>query len=240
MPRPSSTSPASPTSRPPTPILSQTAEINLVGTLQSIEAALSLGITRYLFASTVYVYSDLGGFYRASKQACEAFIEAYGQERGLDYTILRYGTLYGRRAGPTNRIHSMIASAVRSSRISYPGSGEALRDFIHVRDAARITVRTLDPAYIKRHLLITGQERMRVKDVALMIAEILPGEGRARVRRRRAGGPLPSDPLHLRAAARPQARPLRLHRHRPGTARLHPGDLGGGEARRSGLCAGWG
>jgi UDP-glucose 4-epimerase len=154
----------------------ETAEINLVGTLQSIEAALSLGITRYLFASTVYVYSDLGGFYRASKQACEAFIEAYGQERGLDYTILRYGTLYGRRAGSTNRIHSMIASAVRSSRISYPGSGEALRDFIHVRDAARITVRTLDPAYIKRHLLITGQERMRVKDVALMIAEILPGE----------------------------------------------------------------
>lgn len=154
----------------------ETAEINLVGTLQSIEAALNVGVKRYLFASTVYVYSDLGGFYRASKQACEAFIEAYGQERGLDYTILRYGTLYGRRAGPTNRIHSMIASAVRSSRISYPGSGEALRDFIHVRDAARITVRTLDAAYIKRHLLITGQERMRVKDVAEMIAEILPGE----------------------------------------------------------------
>lgn len=151
-----------------------TAEINLMGTLQTVEAALSVGISRYLFASTVYVYSDLGGFYRASKQSCEAFIETYGQERGLDYTILRYGTLYGRRAGPTNRIHSMIESAVRSSRISYPGSGEALRDFIHVRDAARITVRTLGPEYIRRHLLITGQERMRVKDVALMIAEILP------------------------------------------------------------------
>lgn len=151
-----------------------TAEINLTGTLQSIEAALSVGIKRYLFASTVYVYSDLGGFYRASKQSCEAFIETYGQERGLDYTILRYGTLYGRRAGPTNRIHSMILSAVGSSRISYPGSGEALRDFIHVRDAARMTVRTLSPEYSKRHLLITGQERMRVKDVAAMIAEILP------------------------------------------------------------------
>ncbi len=151
-----------------------TAGINLLGTLQTIEAALSVGIKRYLFASTVYVYSDLGGFYRASKQSCEAFIETYGQERGLDYTILRYGTLYGRRAGPTNRIHSMIESAVRTARISYPGSGEALRDFINVRDAARITVRTLGAEYIKRHLLITGQERMRVKDVALMIAEILP------------------------------------------------------------------
>jgi UDP-glucose 4-epimerase len=152
----------------------ETAEINLVGTLNSIEAALAAGIKRYLFASTVYVYSDLGGFYRASKQSCEAFIETYGQERGLDYTILRYGTLYGRRAGPTNRIHSMIQSAVASARISYPGSGEALRDFIHVRDAARMTVRTLDADYINRHLLITGQERMRVKDVAAMIAEILP------------------------------------------------------------------
>jgi len=152
-----------------------TAHVNLVGTVNTLEAAVRAGVKRYLFASTVYVYSDMGGFYRASKQACEAFVETYSQERGLPFTILRYGTLYGRRSGGTNRIHTMVNSAIRDRAIAYPGSGEALRDVIHARDAATLTVRTLAPEYADTHLLITGQERVRVKDIARMIAEIVPG-----------------------------------------------------------------
>lgn len=151
-----------------------TARVNLVGTVNTLEAAVRAGVKRYLFASTVYVYSDMGGFYRASKQACEGFVETYGQERGLDFTILRYGTLYGRRSGGTNRIHTMVTSAIREKAISYPGSGEALRDVIHARDAATLTVRTMAPEYAGTHLLITGQERLRIKDIAHMIAEIVP------------------------------------------------------------------
>ncbi|UOM37358.1 NAD(P)-dependent oxidoreductase [Acuticoccus sp. I52.16.1] len=153
----------------------RTAHVNLVGTVNTLEAAVRAGVKRYLFASTVYVYSDMGGFYRASKQACEAFVETFSQERGLPFTILRYGTLYGRRSGGTNRIHSMVTSAIRDKAIAYPGSGEALRDVIHARDAATLTVRTLAPEYADAHLLITGQERVRVKDIARMIAEIVPG-----------------------------------------------------------------
>ncbi|ORE90050.1 epimerase [Stappia sp. 22II-S9-Z10] len=152
----------------------KTAEVNVMGTVNTLEAAVEAGVKRYLFASTVYVYSDMGGFYRASKQACEGFVETYAQERGLAFTILRYGTLYGRRSGGTNRIHAMVNSAIREKAISYPGSGEALRDVIHARDAATLTVRTLDPDYAGAHLLITGQEKVRVKDIARMIAEIVP------------------------------------------------------------------
>ncbi|CAN5542395.1 NAD(P)-dependent oxidoreductase [soil metagenome] len=151
----------------------RTMEINILGTVNTIEAALQCGVKRYLFASTVYVYSDQGGFYRASKQACEAIIRTYGEERGLAYTVLRYGTLYGRRAGPTNRIRAMVVEALRSKRISYPGSGQAMRDFIHVNDAAALTVRALDPAYAGHEILITGQERTKVADIARMISEIL-------------------------------------------------------------------
>ncbi|MGB0720612.1 MAG: DUF484 family protein, partial [Bdellovibrionales bacterium] len=51
-----------------------------------------------------------GGFYRASKQACERYIETYQEEYGLPFTILRYGTLYGRRANMNNqqRIHEAV------------------------------------------------------------------------------------------------------------------------------------
>lgn len=153
-----------------------TAEINLLGTINALDAAVACGVKRFCFASTVYVYSDMGGFYRASKQACESFIESYRQEYGLPFTVLRYGTLYGRRAGPTNRIYAMITAALQKGAIEYPGSGEAQRDFIHVRDAARLTVRTLSERYENQYLMITGQERMRVRDIAQIIREILKGK----------------------------------------------------------------
>ena len=150
-----------------------TCQINVLGTVNTIEACLAAGAQRYVFASTVYVYSELGGFYRASKQACERFIETYHDRRGLEFTILRYGTLYGRRAGPGNRIWGMLTQALQEGRISYPGSGAATRDFIHARDAALLSVRCLDREYANRHLLITGQERLEVRQLARMIREIM-------------------------------------------------------------------
>jgi UDP-glucose 4-epimerase len=152
----------------------KTAEINVLGNVRLLEAARCAGVLRYVFASTVYVYSRHGSFYRASKQAAERFIETYAENDGLPFTILRYGTLYGRRANSLNRIHTMIHQALNDGRIDYPGSGNALREFIHVTDAAALSVQILEPAYRNRHLLVTGQEKMCVRDVLRMIQEMLP------------------------------------------------------------------
>ena len=49
----------------------ETARINVLGNVQVLEACLKARIQRYIYASTVYVYSRDGGFYRCSKQAAE-------------------------------------------------------------------------------------------------------------------------------------------------------------------------
>jgi len=154
----------------------RTAEVNVLGTVNLLEAARQAQVERFIFASTVYVFSDQGGFYRASKQACERFIETYQEQYALDYTIIRYGTLYGRRAGMNNRIHAMIRMALTDGLIRHPGSGEALREFIHVRDAARLSAKMLEHQYRNSHYMLTGQEKHRVIDAARMIKEILPGD----------------------------------------------------------------
>ena len=38
------------------------------------------GVGRYVFASSIYVQSEAGSFYRVSKQACELYIEEYHRE----------------------------------------------------------------------------------------------------------------------------------------------------------------
>ena len=71
----------------------ETININVIGTTNTVQASLDFGVSRYIFASTMYVYSSYGSFYRSTKQASEAIIEVYAEQFGLEYSILRYGSL---------------------------------------------------------------------------------------------------------------------------------------------------
>ena len=71
----------------------KTIHNNIIGTQNILEMARRSNVNRVMFASTIYVYSELGSFYRVSKQACEKIIDEYQREFNLDYTILRYGSI---------------------------------------------------------------------------------------------------------------------------------------------------
>jgi UDP-glucose 4-epimerase len=100
-------------------------------------------------------------------------VETYHDEFGLPYTILRYGSLYGRRADPGNGIHRMIHSALTEGKIRYMGTGEELREYIHVEDAAKLSVDILKPEFANQHITLTGHHPMRVKDIMEMLREIM-------------------------------------------------------------------
>lgn len=153
-----------------------TAKYNILGTVQLLEACRKVDIGRFVFASSAYVYSDSGSFYRVSKQACEAFIENYQQLYGMKFTCIRYGSLYGDRADSRNSIHNLITQAIAKGKITYRGTGDELREYIHVKDAAQISAAILDPEYENQHLIITGLEKMRYGDLLDMIREMLNNE----------------------------------------------------------------
>ena len=150
-----------------------TARINIMGTVQLLEVCRKMAIQRFIFASSAYVYSDAGFFYRSSKQACESFIENYAELYDLKYTCLRYGSLYGPRADERNSIYKLIQQAVKEGKITYRGTGEELREFIHVQDAAKSSVNILDPEYENTYITLTGREKMRYADLLEMIKEML-------------------------------------------------------------------
>jgi UDP-glucose 4-epimerase len=146
---------------------------NIIGTINLLEAGKVAGIKRFVFASTIYVYSGLGGFYRCSKQACELYIEEYQKEFGVDFTILRYGSLYGPRADKRNSIWRYLKQGLQDGKITFRGTGEETREFIHVRDAAKLSVDILSDEFKNQHLIITGHHPMKAKDMLEMIYEIL-------------------------------------------------------------------
>jgi len=151
----------------------ETIKNNILGNAVLLEASRVNAIKRFVFASTLYVYSKAGSFYRSSKQACELLIENYHEVYGLDFTILRYGSLYGPRADEKNGLFNILRQALTENKIIRHGDGEELREYIHVYDAARLSVDILCEEYKNQHVVITGNQQVRIKDLLIMIREML-------------------------------------------------------------------
>jgi UDP-glucose 4-epimerase len=154
-----------------------TMEVNVVGTANCLEASRLTGVTRFIYASSAYTAGKRGSFYRVSKQAGESLCKMFFEEYGLNYTILRYGSLYGRESNEWNFIYSVCRALLTTGEFTYISSPESEREYIHISDASRETVRIArSDRFINKAVLITGHQRLKVKELFFMIQEILGKE----------------------------------------------------------------
>ena len=153
-----------------------TVKLNILGTTNILQTCVDLNVEKFVFASSAYVYSDTGSFYRISKQASEQLIETYQKEFGLNYVILRYGSLYGPRSDDRNSIFRILTQALKDHKIVYKGTGEEQREFIHVADAADLSVKVLEKEFENQNIILTGNSSIRYKDMLEMIQEIMHGQ----------------------------------------------------------------
>lgn len=149
-----------------------TINVNVMGTTTAMQAAVEQKVERFVCASTMYVYSPHGSFYRASKQAVETIIEAYHEQFGIDYTLLRYGSLYGPRAQSWNGLRRYVEQVVKEGIIDYWGTGKERREYIHAYDAARLSVDILDEAHKNKAITVTGHQVLNSEELIELIFEI--------------------------------------------------------------------
>ena len=93
-----------------------TVSNNILGTVYALEIAKKFKIKRLIYASSIYVNSIAGGFYRTSKKAAEDYIEEYSKRYGIKFTILRYGSLYGQRADKSNGLKLILKNAIHKKK----------------------------------------------------------------------------------------------------------------------------
>ena len=153
------------------PIL--TTRINILGSVFTLEAAVKYTVKRYIFASSIYVLSKQGGFYKTSKKSVESFIEEYNKNNKLKYTILRFGSVYGNESDPRNGIKKILKSALNNKNIIYGGTSRAERRFLHVNDAIKASIAILKKKYVNKSVLITGNKKIKIKNLIKTIQRIL-------------------------------------------------------------------
>jgi len=121
---------------------------NVMGTQVLLDAALNLGVEKYIQISTDEVYGTLGeeGYftettplapnspYSASKAAADLMVRAYHETFKLPINITRCSNNYGPYQFPEKLIPLMISNALDDKALPVYGDGLHVRDWLHVHD----------------------------------------------------------------------------------------------------------
>lgn len=130
------------------------ADVNIVGSINLIEAAKAVNLKRFIYISTGgAVYGEPERVpveetdpinpicqYGASKHTVEHYLFMYHYNYGLKYTVLRYPNVFGPRQDPHGEagvVAIFTGKMMAGEQVVINGDGEQTRDFVYVGDCAR-------------------------------------------------------------------------------------------------------
>ena len=171
----------------------EATRINVLGTVNVLEAARRNNIGRVILSSTVWVYematqtevsSDTefspqkaNHVYTATKLAsemlCQSYYELYGAP---EYTVLRYGIPYGTRARSGILSAIFVDKALKGEPLTIQGDGSQYRNFIYVEDLADGNVAALQDVAKNKIYNLEGMRKVTVKEVAETVKTLIPGD----------------------------------------------------------------
>ncbi len=169
--------------------------VNVVGSLNVLEAARRLGVTRVVMASSIAVYGNTTDHpideahplnpttvYGSAKVLVEACGHAYRKNHGLEFVALRYGATYGPVPGkPTSTgvatdLRSFFERAVHSGEVILSDEDDLKRPLVYVKDAARATALACccqEPAP-SSVFNVAGDRAVSLAECAQILAQLLP------------------------------------------------------------------
>src|SRR5258706_2392358 len=137
------------------------AQVNILGSINLIEAALAHGAKRFIYAATAgagygepkqmpvpegYPINPITP-YGVSKHTVEHYLFNYRVLYGLEYVVLRYGNVYGPRQssqGEAGVVAIFCEQLLAKETPKIFGNGSKTRDYVYVTDVAQANLRALE------------------------------------------------------------------------------------------------
>lgn len=137
------------------------ASVNVLGTLNLLEASKTNKVRKFIFASSGgTIYGECGDKapdesfpanplspYGIAKHTVEFYLKYYSSLFGIKYTSLRYGNVYGPRQDPHGEagVVAIFSNAMLDNKELYIfGDGNQMRDYVYVADVVRANIIALD------------------------------------------------------------------------------------------------
>ncbi len=168
----------------------ETAEVNVAGTANVLEASVRAGVQKVIYADTSAEYEGVTDFpsqvnrvtplsvYALSKRAGAMFCEAYQRFHGVQVTMVRYFSVYGpaqdwRRTIPP-LMSAFIMKLLQGERPVIYGSGEKRRDFVYIDDVTEFNLLALrDPRTDRRVYNVGSGVNYSVNEIFSAVEELL-------------------------------------------------------------------
>lgn len=161
--------------------------INVVGTLNVLQASIDSNVKRVINASSSSVYGKVEHLpfdekhptrpvspYGVSKLAAEHYCRVFYEVYGLPTVSLRYFTVYGPRMRPDLAISIFTEKMLKNEPITIFGDGEQTRDFTYIDDIVAINMKLLDTNRADGVVMNIGSgNRISVNDLAKNLKEIV-------------------------------------------------------------------
>ena len=165
--------------------------INVLGTLNILNASKNIGVKHLIFASSAYVYGkpkylpineehplEPVNPYGLSKLVGEKYIEMYRKLFALEFTIFRFFNIYGpgqiRGFVIPDFIERALSVVKKSENIFLvKSSPNAARDFIYVDDAIQAIVTVIEKGPVGEAFNICSGRPIRIIDIARTILNLL-------------------------------------------------------------------
>ena len=178
------------------------ADVNVMGMLNVLDAAVKTGVKKVIFASSAATYGNPEHVpvvesspqrpvspYGITKMVTEHYLRFYRAEKGLDFTALRYGNVYGPRQDPNGEagvIAIFIGRFLKKEGVRIDWDGEQTRDYVYVKDVARANLAALERGSGECFVIGTGA-RTSVNDIYRALVDISGFEAPITRAERRAG-----------------------------------------------------
>lgn len=160
---------------------------NILGTINVLEACVQEKVKRIIFTSSSEVYGEPVKFpieesdpkspvslYGVSKLAGEEYIKAYHKKHGLDFSIVRFFNVYGPGQVAEFVMPKFIKNVLEDKPPVIYGSGNQIRTFCFVEDAAEGVSKVLTQENGKNQIFNIGNddESISIKSLAEKVIKI--------------------------------------------------------------------
>ena len=138
------------------------AQVNIIGSLNVLQAAVKHDAERIIFASTSAVYAKPNNLpmdethplspesvYGVSKLSVESFIRLYTDTYGIKHKIFRYGNVFGPRQNPHGEagvVAIFTGQFMRGEQPTIFGDGSKTRDYVFVSDVVSASIAAMGAA----------------------------------------------------------------------------------------------